>query len=296
VASETSVRVVPQSGWAWWWDTGRRLRRQLRRHNVALLAGGIAMYGLLSVFPGLAAAVSIYGLFATPTAVIRQMSVFAGVLPPGVWQIFSSQLRSIAAHDHGTLTLAAVVGLVIAIYGARLTMSALMTATSIAYEAPENRGFFYQLLTSLALTLGVIIGFLAMLLLGVVVPLTLAVLGGSAPVNVTVNVMRWALLWGFAVLGLDVVYYFAPARQRGRWHWLSWGAAIAATLWLIVSGLFAIYVRTFATYDRTYGALAGVMVLLVWFYFLSLFVILGAEINATLERQRRRAALAEPVR
>jgi membrane protein len=162
-------------------------------------------------------------------------------------------------------------------------MSALMTATSIAYEAPEKRGYFRKLATSLALTCGMIIGFIAMLLLGVVVPLTLAVLGGSQPVNLTVHLLRWGLLWAFAVLGLDIVYYFAPAHPRVRWHWLSLGAGVAATLWLAVSGLFAVYVRMFATYDQIYGALAGVVVLLMWFYLLSLFVILGAEINAVIE-------------
>jgi membrane protein len=162
-------------------------------------------------------------------------------------------------------------------------MSALMTATSIAYEAEEQRGYFRKLATSLALTFGVIVGFVAMLLLGVVVPLTLAILGGSPPVNLAINLLRWSFLWAFAVLGLDVVYYFAPAHRHAPWHWLSWGAGVGATLWLAVSALFAVYVRMFAGYDRTYGALAGVVVLLMWFYLLSLFVILGAEINAALE-------------
>jgi membrane protein len=272
------------------WSLGRRVATQLRRHNAALLAGGIAMYGLLSVFPGLTAAVSIYGLFTTPKALIRHMKVFADVLPPGVWDIFHAQLHTVAAHDHGTLTIAATVGILIALFSARLTMSALMTATSIAYEASGKRGFLMQLLTSLALTAGVVIGFLAMLLLGVVVPLTLAILGSSPPVNFAVNLLRWALLWSFAVLGLDVVYYFAPARSNGRWRWLSGGAALAATLWLSVSGLFALYVRGFASYDRTYGALAGIVVLLLWFYLLSLFVILGAEVNAVLEQPNSQAA------
>jgi membrane protein len=267
----------------WLWQVTAQVVQQLRRHNAALLAGGIAMYGLLSVFPGLTAAVSIYGMFATPSAIIRHMKVFAGILPPGVWDIFRLQLHNVAAHDHGTLTLAATIGIVIALWSARLTMSALMTATSIAYEAPEKRGYFRKLATSLALTFGVIIGFLAMLLLGVVVPLTLAIFGGSQPVNLTVTLVRWGLLWAFAVVGLDVVYYFAPAHARVRWHWLSWGAGVAATLWLAVSGLFAVYVRMFATYDQTYGALAGVIVLLMWFYLLSLFVILGAEVNAAIE-------------
>jgi membrane protein len=274
--------------------TAEQVVRQLRRHNAALLAGGIAMYGLLSVFPGLTAAVSIYGLFTTPGAIIRHMKVFASVLPPGVWDIFHMQMHNVAAHDHGTLTIAAAVGIVIALWSARLTMSALMTATSIAYETQGQRGYLTQLATSLALTFGVIVGFVAMLLLGVVVPLALAILGSSPPVNLAVNLLRWSLLWGFAVLGLDVVYYFAPAHRPAPWRWLSWGAGVAATLWLAASGVFAVYVRMFAGYDRVYGTLAGVVVLLMWFYLLSLFVILGAEINAVLDPAPRRARTTRP--
>jgi membrane protein len=272
---------------SWWWEAAARLSDKLQQHNAALLAGGIAMYGLLSVFPGLAAAVSLYGLFATPGEAVQQMQAFAGVLPQEAWQILSTQLQSIAAHDHGTLTAAAALGLLIALWSARLTMSAVMTATNIAFETADKRSYLRQILVSLLLTVAAIIGFIAMLLLGVVVPLLLGVLGTSRWVQGSVMVLRWLLLWGFAVLGLEMVYRYAPAREARRWRWVSWGSALAATGWLAISGLFAIYVRTIAGYDRTYGALGGVVVLLMWFYFLSLIVILGAEINAVLERQRR---------
>jgi membrane protein len=270
-----------------WWRVSVGVAHRLSSHNAALLAGGIAMYGLLSIFPGLAAAVSIYGLFATPDQAIQHIKVFAGILPPGVWGIFKTQLQNVVAHDHGTLTVAAVAGLLIALWSARLTMSALMTVTSIAYETPAQRGFFVQMLMSLLLTAGVIIGFIVMLLLGLVVPLALEVLGGSAWVRVTVTVLRWLLLWVFAVAGLNIVYHFAPARERARWQWITWGSGVAATFWLAVSGLLTLYVRTFAFYDKTYGAFGGVVVLLMWFYLLSLFVILGAEINAALERAKQ---------
>jgi len=272
---------------SWWWEAAARLSDKLQQHNAALLAGGIAMYGLLSVFPGLAAAVSLYGLFATPGEAVQQMQAFAGVLPQEAWQILSTQLQSIAAHDHGTLTVAAALGLLIALWSARLTMSAVMTATNIAFETADKRSYLRQTLVSLLLTVAAIIGFIAMLLLGVVVPLLLGVLGTSRWVQGSVMVLRWLLLWGFAVLGLEMVYRYAPAREARRRRWVSWGSALAATGWLAISGLLAIYVRTIAGYDRTYGALGGVVVLLMWFYFLSLIVILGAEINAVLERQKR---------
>jgi membrane protein len=267
-----------------WWQIALLVTNRLGRHNAELLAAGIAMYGLLSVFPGLTALVFIYGLFATPVTVQHQMQVFAGVLPPGVWGIFSSQLQNVAAHDHGTLTAAAAVGLLIALWSARLTMSGLMSAINIAYEESEKRGVVAQILISLALTLAAIIGFLAMLLLGVIVPVTLAVLGASAWHHVTVSILRWLLLWAFAASGLSLVYRYAPAHRRARWRCVTWGSAVAATFWLAVSGLFTLYVRWFGHYDQTYGMLAAVVVLLMWFYLLSFVVVLGAEINAAMER------------
>jgi membrane protein len=275
---------------AWWWQVLLRVIDRLQLHNGALLAAGIAMYGLLSVFPGLAAAVSLYGLFATPAQVIEHMKLFAGILPPGVWMIFSTQLQSVVAQDHGSLTMAAAVSMLIALWSARLTMSALMTTTTIAYDVPDKRGYFLQLLVSLLLTIGVIVGFLVMLVLGIVVPLALTILGSSALQQLSATLLRWLLLWFFAVGGLDVVYFFAPATAAKRWHWITPGAALAASAWLMVSAGFAIYVRTIAGYDRTYGALAGVIVLLVWFYLLSLIVIVGAEVNAAIQHQVRRYA------
>jgi membrane protein len=275
---------------AWWWQVLLRVVDRLQLHNAPLLAGGIAMYGLLSVFPGLAAAVSVYGLFATPADVIDHMKLFSGILPPGVWVIFNAQLQSVVAQDHGSLTVAAALSLLIALWSARLTMSALMTTTTIAYDVPDKRSYLLQLLVSLLLTIGVILGFLVMLLLGIVVPLVLTMLGTSALQQLSATLLRWLLLWLFAIAGLDVVYFFAPATAHKRWHWITPGAALAASCWLVVSVGFAIYVRTIAGYDRTYGALAGVIVLLVWFYLLSLIVIVGAEVNAAIEHQLRRHA------
>jgi membrane protein len=263
-----------------WWRVIVRVVDRLQTHNSGLLAGGIALYGLLSVFPGLAAAVLIYGLFATPADIERHMSVFAGVLPPGTWEIFKTQLQDIAAHDHGALTVAAGVGLLLALWSARLTMSALMTATTIAYDVPERRGFFLQIFISLLLTLGAVLGFLAMLLVGVVVPVALLILGTDLWVRFSLTIVRWLVLWGFAVVGLALLYYFAPARRPMRWACFSCGSVLTATCWLIVSGLFALYVRFFASYDRTYGALGSVVVLLMWFYLLSYLVVLGAEVNS----------------
>jgi membrane protein len=287
-------RVLPWYRRSRWWSVAQQIVGRLERHHSALLAGGIAMYALLSVFPGLAGVVLIYGLFATPDGITRHMQVFSAVLPPGVWDIFNTQLRNIAAHDHTTLTTAAVIGLLIALWNARLTMGALMTATNVAYQVRDRRNYFVQLLISLALTLGAIIGFLLMLLVGVVVPLALALLGSGAWVRLIVAVVRWLVLWVFALVGLALLYHFAPARHLAQWRCLTWGSAGSATVWLLLSGLFGVYVSFFGSYDRTYGALAGVIVLLVWFYLLSFTVVAGAELNAVMDVRARRAGTSCP--
>jgi membrane protein len=276
---------IPIAGW---WDIVVRVYRDINRDNLSLVAGGLAMYAVLSVFPALAAAVSLYGLIFTPADVIKQMNGFAGILPPGVWDIFNSQLQDIARRDNGTLTIGVVVGVVIALASARSGMAALMQAANIAYQEREKRGFFRQVWTSVVFTLGGMLAFILMLLLGVAIPLVFKAFAASAWVQDTVEVLRWVLLWAFAVVGLALTYRLAPARERARWHWVTWGSVFAATLWIAGSVLFAFYVGTFGSYAKTYGALGGVIVLFMWFYLSSYVLVLGAEINAEMERQTTR--------
>ena len=282
---------IPARGW---WDIVWRVTQRIGSDNVTLVAGGLAMYSLLSVFPGLTAAVSIYGLFATPADAIQHMQAFSGVLPPGVWDIFNSQLQAMTRHPQSTLSLAAALGLIIALWSARSALSALMTATNIAYGEHEKRGFFRQMLISLALTVGAVVGFLLMLLLGIAIPVALKILGTRVWVQVVADVLQWVLLWGFAVVGLAFVYRYAPAREPARWNWVTWGSTIAATLWLGASALFAIYVRTFADYGKTYGTLGSVVALLMWFFVSGVIVVLGAEINAEMERQTKKDTTEGP--
>ena len=169
-----------------------------------------------------------------------------------------------------------------------------MTATNIAYGERESRNFFKQTLISLALTVGAVAGFLVALLLGVAIPVTLKIVGTAGWVQWIADGLQWLLLWVLVIVGLSAVYRYAPARTPARWHWVTWGSCVAATLWLGASTLFAIYVRAFANYSKTYGALGGVVALLMWFYLSSLLVVLGAEINSEMERQTRKDTTAGP--
>jgi membrane protein len=276
---------IPAKGWR---DILTRVRTEIGSDHVSLVSAGLAMYALLAVFPALTAAVAIYGIFASPDDVIEHMQRFSDILPPGTWELFSRQLQTLASQAQGSLSLTAAGGLLVALWGARAGMSALMVATNIAYAEAEKRGFIKQTLLSLAFTLGAIVAFLLVLAIGVVLPIALDVLGTSEWSQWIVAALRWLALWVTAALGLAVLYRYAPSRRPARWHWVAWGSGIAAVLWIIVSVAFALYVRTFATYGKTYGALGGVVVLLMWFYLSSLTVVIGAEINSEMERQTKR--------
>jgi membrane protein len=273
---------IPAHGW---WDITCRLIKRIGNDNVTLVAGGVAMYLLLSVFPGLAALVSLYGLFASPAGIAQHMQDFAGALPPGAWDIFNSQLQQLVHHGPTTLSTAAVVGTLVSLWSARSAMSALITATNIAYGEREKRRFIVQVVLSVAFTLAALVGFMLIILLGIAIPVVLKVLGTSTVLQIVAGVLRFVLLWCVAVLGLAVIYRYAPARERAQWRWVTWGSAIAASLWLVASALFGFYVQTFGNYGKAYGALEGVIALLMWFYISSLIVVLGAEANAEMERQ-----------
>jgi membrane protein len=282
---------IPASGWR---DILVRVKAEIGSGHVTLVSAGLAMYALLAVFPGLAASIAIYGIFTSPAEVVKQMQSFSVILPPGTWELFSEQLQTIASQTTGTLTFAAIIGFLVALWGARAGMASLMVATNIAYAEGEMRGFVKQTLMSLGFTVGGILGFLLVLAFGVAVPVAAEVLGSSPWVQSLVAGLRWLVLWAIAIFGLTLLYRYAPSRKVPRWRWVTWGSAIAATLWLLLSAGFAFYVSTFASYGKTYGALGGVIALLMWFYLSSFAIVIGAEINAEMERQTRRDTTEGP--
>ena len=276
---------IPAPGWR---DIAMRVFQNLSRHNLSLVAAGLAMYALLSIFPALTAALSLYGLFVTPVNAVQQINSLAGMLPAQGWMMVSKQLQEVASHTSGTLSISAGAALLVALWSARSGMSSLMSAMNIAYEEEEKRNFLWQVVLSVFFTLMTLLALLVLLALGFAIPVVLAILGTSQWVKLAAEVLRWLLIWGFSVVALALLYRFAPSRRQPKWHWVSWGSAIAATLWVIGSLLFTLYLQTFGSYQKTYGAVGSVVVLLLWFYLSSFFVMLGAEINAEMEHQTAR--------
>ncbi|MDB6009028.1 MAG: hypothetical protein JWL65_1278 [Gammaproteobacteria bacterium] len=275
-------KEIPKVGWR---DIVMRVWQNLGRDNTSLVAAGIGLNALLAVFPALAVLVSVYGMFAYPGDVARDLGPFLSILPGDASKLLTDQLQTLTTPKNHTLGFGAVVATIVALWNSRQGMSALMTATNIAYNQREQRGFFRQTALSIGFSLGAMFIFLVMLLVGVAVPLLLQAAPIGPGVTMAVLIFRWVLLWSFAVLGLSLAYRYAPDRQPPKWRWVTWGSAIAATVWILGSLGFAAYVQNFGSYGKTYGALGGVIVLLMWFYLMGFTIVLGAEINAEMEHQ-----------
>lgn len=276
-----------------WRDVASRVRDEYRDDNLSLLGAGIAFFATLSLAPALAATVAIYGIVSSPETVARHVEELAGAMPPEARQLLTDQLNDLVSTDPTGLGFGAVVGLALALWSASAAMKHLIVALSNIYDERESRGFVALRSRALGMTLGAIL-FLGLTVALITLAPTLAeeVVGTSA--RSLVSVARWPLLAIVMMLGLALLYRFAPDREPPRWRWVSWGSVIATVLWLVASALFSFYVARFGSYNETYGSMAAVVVLMLWLFLTALCVLLGAEINSELEHQTARDTTTGP--
>ncbi|MBY0280261.1 YihY/virulence factor BrkB family protein [Candidatus Binatia bacterium] len=280
----TTPSQIPRTGWR---DILLRTKQEVSDDNVSLVAAGVAFYGLLAVFPGIAALVSIYGLVADPVSAGRLFANMPG-LPSEARKILTDQAAHVAAAPTSTLSFSLVAALVLTIYSASRAMSAIITALNISYDESETRGFVRLTLLSFGLTAGLLA--FCMIALGVIVglPAIIDALRLPAWMAMLLHLLPWPVLAACAVGGLALLYRFGPARRPAEWPWLRIGALVATLLWLVGSAAFSFYVANFGSYNETYGSVGALVVLLMWFYLSAYVVIVGAELNSEIEHQTTR--------
>ena len=262
--------------------------------NLFLVAGGVTYAVLLALFPGLAALIALYGLVLDPSQIEQQVAALSGVRPEQTRQLLVDELHKLAAASNSMLGLSAIVGLLIAIWSASRGMSGTITALNIAYEEKEGRGFIKLNLVAVALTLIFMVGGLLVIALIAGAPAAVELVSAAAANKWLVLVLEWPLLIIVVMVGLAVLYRYAPDRAKPQWRWVSPGAIVATTLWVVASVGFTIYVANFNSYDKTYGSLGGVVILLTWLYLSALMVLFGAAINAQSEKQTRKDSTDGP--
>jgi membrane protein len=273
---------IPLRGWK---QIVKRAWAENKADNMPIIAGGVAFFGFLSIFPALIAMISLYGLVASPETVTRQIEALSAQLPQSAADLIGTQLQEITSTSGSALTWSLVVAILAALWSASGGVGNIVTAVNLAYDEVETRNFFKLKVTSLLLTLGAIVFVLITFGLVAVVPIVLEALPLGGVGTVLAQVVRWVLLLSVFAGALAVLYRVAPDRDDPKLRWVSLGSIAVTIVWALVSLGFSFYVDRFGSYDKTYGAIAGVIVLMLWLYLTCYLVLLGAEINSEAEHQ-----------
>lgn len=289
----TSPLAIPAKGWK---DIAYRVWAEIGDDRVGLIAAGIAFYALLALFPAIAAGISLWGLFADPAVIERQFAGASRILPQEAAALLMEQAHAVASSAGAGLTLAAMGGVLFSLYSASKGVGALMDGLNQSYDEQEKRGFVGRTITAIGIAAALVVGALAAAGAMLALPGVLGALGLGEVGRTIASWLRWPLLFLLVMTGLALIYRYAPCRAKPRWQWVSPGALVATALWVVASIGFSFYVRAFGNYNETYGSLGAAIIALMWLWLSAYIVLLGAEINAELERQTRHDTTSGPAK
>lgn len=278
-----------------WIQVAKRAWKQINANNVSLIAAGVAFYCFTAIVPTLASIVLSYGLLADSETVSRHINGLFGVLPDDAARLISDQLVGVVETSSGQQGLGLVIALAIALYGVSRATSSMIIALNVAYDEKEERGFIWLTVLSFLLVLGG----LALVLTAFGTTAILAFLGNLIPqapamVLAIIRITSYLLLAALVVTAAACLYRYAPSRPKAKWKWLSPGALIATAVWLLATAGFGFYASNFGNYNATYGSLGAVVVLLTWLWLSAFVFLIGAELNAELERQTSARVTEDP--
>ncbi len=260
-------------------------KAEVKEDRLTVIAGSLAYYAFLALIPALIALVSFYGLAFDTADVERQIQDIADVLPDEAEELILTQLSAVVEGNPAGLGVGLAVSILAALWSASAGVKALIATINLVFDEDETRGFLMVRGLSLLFTLGALlfaaVGLGALVLLPRVLPLS--AVGGTV-----LSVAIWPVVVAVMAVGLAVLYRWGPAHTEPSWSWVWGGAFGAAAAWALLTVLFGLYASTFGSFSATYGALAGVIVLLLWFYLSGLVILLGAEASAVHQHRQLR--------
>ncbi|MEH6674180.1 MAG: YihY/virulence factor BrkB family protein [Sulfitobacter sp.] len=269
-----------------YWDALKAALVDIADKNVSLIAAGVAFYAMLSLFPAIAALVTILSLISDPVVVIAQLEDMRGLLPNDVYDILNDQVVSLVTTSTGKLGWAGAVSVLVAMWSARAGVGAMMIGLNSVYsERNRNAARHYFRALTLTATL-VLVGLIALVTV-VIAPIVLSFIPMGVFGYFVAEVIRWSIAILVLLAGVGVLYRFGPNRRAARIGWLTWGAVFAVFSWAVVSIAFSYYVANFGNYNQVYGSIGAVIAMLVWLWISSFLVLMGASWNAQVELRTR---------
>jgi membrane protein len=277
------------------------LRRAIKRapkDHITNIAAALAYYAFLAIPSTLLVAVGLFSVFAGPDTVTSLVDRLGTIMPAEATSLIEDSLTQVTERQGAGATLIGIGGL-LAVWSLGGAMQSVMWALNTVYDREETRGFIRRRLTAWAMLIFALLGFALSFGLLVLGPQLSSWIGSALDAEAAVKVVWWAAQWPILIGGLLVAFagilYLGPNVEHRRWSLLSFGSVFAVVLWLLASGAFAVYVSRFGSYNKTWGTLSAVVILLTWFWLSGVALLLGAEINAEAERTRelRRGAQSE---
>jgi membrane protein len=271
---------ISKTGWK---AALKETKTALKDKDLSTTAAALAYYATLTFFPAVLGIASIYLLFSSPQQLENALHNLHFVVPTAIYMLLNQALSPLTHNQQSHALFAVIISVLALLWTTSGGLQNLVKATNKVYEVEETRSVVKRRLISvmLSVVLLVLSGFIIFLL----------ILQGDAlrhwgwpPVLATLfPILRWPVLVILITLVIAVIYRYAPNRDQPHWGWVSWGATAATIIWLAASALFFIYAQNFANFNRTYGAFAGIIVLMTWFNITSLIILLGGQVNKKLE-------------
>lgn len=282
---------IPAPGWK---DVLKRVKQGIKDDRLSLISAGLAYYALFAFVPALSSLVLMYAWISDPNEIQGHISAMSNILPPEAQEILTKELGSLAGNASGAIGFGAIGTLLLALWSASKGSKAIIEAMNIIYEEEESRGFFKLNFFALGMTLlGIVMAILAIGVV-VIVPVVMNFFDFLPMTSILATAGSWLLLLGIFSFYLSFAYRFGPNRENAQWKWVSWGAVFSAVAWALVSALFSWYAKEFGNFNKTYGSLGAIIVLMTWFYLSSFVILIGAEINAEMEHQTSRDSTTGP--
>jgi len=284
-AGAESPTELPKASWV---SVLKRSVKQVGQDELTDRAAALTYYGVQAIFPGILVLVSILGLLGHSTS--QSLIDNLGQITPGSVTSFMRTVIDNAQHQKATASAAGIIGLLVAFWSASGYVAAYMRAANGIYGQPEGRPIWKTTPVRLGITFFTVVCLVAGLVIVVATGAVATKLGQALGLGSTAvliwEIVKWPVLLIIFAMMLAVLYSASPNVRQGGFRWVSPGAALAVVVWLIVSGLFAVYIANFSSYNKTYGSVAAVIVFLVWLWISNLAILIGTEFDAELEHER----------
>ena len=266
-----------------WWGALMGTMNIMDERNLGLIAAGVGFFGMLAVFPGIAALISVWGLVSDPSVIEAQLELFNRFVPADGLHIIEAQLDNLLNAQVETLSWTTALSTGLSLFWARSGMASMIRGLNAVYREDHRASLIMRNVTALALTAGLVGVMLVALTAVVAVPVFLALVPLGPFATIVLQLARWGIAAAVMLFGLGFIYRYGPNRRAAKVPWVSPGAVIAVALWGLGSAAFAFYLGNFGRYNEVYGSLGAGVALLMWFYLSAYFTLLGAAINAELE-------------